>query len=192
MKSFDHFCWPNEKQTMKLSNTILALSLLCLLFFSNCKKKTTTPEPSKTKTEMLTNSNWVILKATFNPPIVTTIATQTFTFKELFEIPLIQECQKDNIIIFKTDSTMTIDNGGKLCSATEAQTVKDGKWKFINNETQIEITKSAYFSLINSDKVILDQITVSGSEMTGVTDYEFVNPQTSVKTISKVTFVFTK
>jgi len=175
---------------MKLSKIILVIALIGSVGFISCKKKT--EDPPKTKSEMLTESNWLLIKGTFNPPIVTTLGTTTFTFKELFEIPLIDSCQMDNMILFNADNTMTVDNGDRKCSQTEARTIQDGIWRFINDETQIEITKSAYFSLINSDKVILDQITVTENQMTGVTDYEFTNPQTQVKTISKVSFVFIK
>ena len=180
---------------IKLFSLVLILFVFSSVTFLGCKDKDTTPNTNnsnKTKTDLLVSSNWVISKATFNPPIVTTLGTQTFTFKELFEIPLIDSCQKDNKIIFKSDGTMMIDNGVKKCSPTEAQTAKDGNWKFINNETQIEITNSAYFSLINASKVILDQITVSETQLTGVTDYEFTNPITQIKVTSKVSFVFVK
>ena len=88
------------------------------------------------------------------------------------------------MIIFNTDSTMTIDNGVLKCG-TEPQTAKDGNWKFINNETQIEITNSAYFSLINANKVILENVTVSHTELKGQTDYSNLGQTT------KIHFTFT-
>jgi len=178
---------------MKFSKIILMLTLLGTILISSCKdEKDPDPSGTKTNTEKLSSGNWVLFTATFNPPLVVTLGANNFTFVNLFDIPVIDSCQKDNKIMFNADGTMTIDNGKIKCSPTEAQTAKDGNWKFANNETQIEITNSAYFSLINSTKVILNQVTVSETELKGITDYEFVNPNTQVKTTSKVSFIFRK
>ncbi len=174
---------------MKFSKVILATLILGSFIINACKDSK--PDPVKTNTQKLTGKSWLLTKATFNPPIVTIIGTQTFTFVSLFDIPLIDSCQKDNLIIFNIDSTMTIDNG-KLKCGTEPQTAKDGNWRFINNETQIEITNSAYFSLINANQVIIDNVVLTDNEMTGQTDYIFTNPITQVITTSKVNFTFTK
>lgn len=179
---------------MKFIKLFLSLLIVSSLLLTSCKDEDKTPDPSntnKTNTQKLVASNWLLTKATFNPPIVTTIGMQNFTFNELFEIPLIEDCQKDNLIIFNADSTMTIDNGALKCG-TEPQTAKDGNWRFISNETQIEITNSAYFSLINANKVIIDKVVITDTEMKGETDYVFTNPLTQVETTSKINFTFTK
>ncbi len=172
--------------------TSLFIILLCLnaFVFNSCKDEKIDPI-EKTNTEKLAGNNWLLVKATFNPPLVTTIGTQNLTFYSLFEIPLIDTCQKDNLIIFNADGTMTIDNGNLKCG-TEPQTAKDGNWKFITNETQIEITNSAYFSLISANKVILDKVVLSDTEMKGETDYIFINPITQIQTTSKLNFTFSK
>lgn len=178
---------------MKLSKIFLSLIIISAFVFNACKDEDKKPDPTgnKTNTQKLAGYNWLLTKATFIPPIVTTIGAQNFTFNELFEIPLIENCQKDNLIIFNADSTMTIDNGTLKCG-TEPQTANDGNWRFVNNETQIEITNSAYFSLISANKVIIDQIVITDTEMKGVTDYVFTNPITQVETTSKINFTFTK
>lgn len=179
---------------LKFSRIILTAFLGSALFFSSCKDEDNTPDPNanKTKTELLTGSNWKLTTATFNPPLVVTIGTSNQTFTSLFDIPLITSCQKDNMIMFNQDFSMTIDNGVEKCAPSEPQTAKDGTWKFRDSETKILITNSDYFSLLSADSVVLDQVTVSGSEMKGVTDYTFVNPLTSVETKTKVSFTFTK
>ncbi len=172
---------------MKYSKILLMLVIVSAFVLNACKDEDKKPDP--TNTEKLAGHPWLLTRATFNPPLVTTIGTTNYTFYELFDIPLIDTCQKDNLIIFNADSTMTIDNGNLKCG-TEPQTAKDGNWKFTDNETKIEITNSAYFSLINSTKVILENVTVSETELHGQTDYVFVNPITQVQTTSKINFTF--
>ena len=176
---------------MKYSTLFIMLLLINVFAINSCTDDDNIEPVAKTNTEKLIGNNWLLVKATFNPPLVTTIGTQNLTFYSLFEIPLIDSCQTDNKIIFNADGTMTIDNGSLKCG-TEPQTAKDGNWKFITNETQIEITNSAYFSLISADKVILDKVVLSETEMKGETDYIFINPITQIQTTSKIEFTFTK
>lgn len=178
---------------MKFTKIFVTLMILSAFVLNACKETDKNPNPTgtgKTNSEKLTAHNWILTTATFNPPLVVTIGTNTQTYTNLFDIPLIEACQKDNSIIFNIDSTMTVDNGPLKCG-TEPQTAKDGNWKFINNETQIEITNSAYFSLINANKVVLSTVTVSETEMKGTTPYTFTNPITSEVTTSTIAFTFT-
>jgi hypothetical protein len=183
-----------QNQTMKFPKVLIIAALALSVAIYSCTDDSTTPDPNsgKTKRELVVGSSWKLTTATFNPPLVITIGTNTQTFTNLFDIPLITACQKDNLIIFNNDSTMTLDNGVEKCAPSEPQTAKDGNWKFIDNDTKILITNSDYFSLISSDSVVLDQVIVSATEMRGVTDYIFTNPITSVETKTKVSFIFTK
>lgn len=175
---------------MNLKSFGLSLLVVAFIFAGACKKKDSpSPVANKTNTEKLTAKNWTLAKATFNPPLVITLGTKDSTFVNLFDIPLIEACRKDNIFIFNADGTITIDNGPILCG-TEPQTVKDGNWRFLNNETQIEITNSAYFNLINAAGVLIDKVVLTETEMTGQTDYEFLNPITQQKTLTKIDFTF--
>lgn len=185
MKSLQHFC--QKLQKMKYSKFLVLFAITGSFVLNACTDEV--KKPDLTNTQKLAGHPWLLIGATFNPPLVTTIGTQNFTFYELFDIPLIDSCQKDNLIIFNADSTMTIDNGVLKCGS-EPQTAKDGNWKFTDSETKIEITNSAYFSLINANKVILENVTVAETEMKGQTDYIFINPITQVQTTSKINFTF--
>jgi hypothetical protein len=178
---------------MKLSKLILILAISGSFLFNACKDEEKDPEPTggKSKTELIAGANWKLTKATFNPAIVVNLGSFNDTFINLFDIPLITDCQKDNMILFNADGTMTIDNGTLKCAPSEPQTAKDGNWTFLNNETQIEITNSEYFKLISSTKVILNNVALSETEMTGQTDYIFTDPiKGPVNT--KISFTFTK
>ncbi|MFM9945958.1 MAG: hypothetical protein ACKVQB_12090 [Bacteroidia bacterium] len=181
---------------MKLSKLVILITIVGAFIFNSCKDdddKLPDPSTNKTNTEKLVAKNWKLTAAVFNPPLVITLGVKDSAFTNLFDIPLIQACQKDNMFMFNNDTsrTMTIDNGPLKCG-TEPQTAKDGNWKFLNNETQIEITNSAYFSLINASGVIIDKLVLNETEMKGQTDYEFVNPLTQQKTKTKIDFTFTK
>ena len=177
---------------MKRFKFILAFTIITAFIFHSCKDEDKKPDPSgmKTNTEKISNSNWKLNSATFNPPMVITVGPNTITVKSLLEV--LTDCQKDNMLMFNTDSTMTIDNGSVKCEVSEPQTAKDGNWKFINNEKQIEITNSEYFKLISTtgNKVILDNITVSETQLTGETDYVYTGSSGQVTT--KISFIFKK
>lgn len=178
---------------MKPIHFLTALFFSSILIFSSCKSESEDPKPTgnKTNSELLVGANWKLSKATFNPAIVVNLGTLADTFVNLFDIPLITDCQKDNMIMFNADGSMTIDNGALKCAPSEPQTAKDGNWKFLSNETQIEITNSEYFKLISSTKVVLDNVKLSETTMTGQTDYLFTDPiKGPVNT--KISFTFVK
>ena len=178
---------------MKKSKFILTIIVITAFIFHSCKDEDTNPDPTntnKTNTEKISGHQWQLTKATFNPPVVLKFGTFDTSFVNLFDIPLIEPCQKDNLFIFNIDSTITVDNGPLLCSG-EPQSMKDGNWRFINNETQIEITNSEYFSLISADKVIIDKVVLTNTEMKGQTDYKYTDPGTQQEVTTKIDFTFT-
>jgi hypothetical protein len=180
---------------MKISKLLFFLLMVSPFVFNACKddEDEKPMATNKTNTEKLVGHNWVLSKATFNPPLVVTLGTKDSAFVNLFDIPLIEACQKDNMFMFNSDSsrTITINNGALKCG-TEPQTAQDGNWKFLKNETQLEITNSAYFSLINANGVIIDNLILTDTEMKGQTDYKFINPITQKETLTKIDFTFTK
>ena len=178
---------------MNLSKIFSALIISALLLVFSCKDKDNNPDPgnqSKTNTERLTDSSWILTSAVFVPPLIISIGPAIDTFYNLFEIPLYEDCNRDNRIKFNKDFTMTLDNGAKRCG-TEPQTANDGIWKFLNNEKTIQITNSEYFSMLGKDTALLNNIILNDSQMTGTTQYEYNNP--FVGTVkSDVNFIFKK
>jgi hypothetical protein len=181
---------------MKLSRLFLFFTLAGTLFINACKEDEKTPDPgsNKTKSQLLIGSNWKLQSATFNPPIVVQFGMATITLNNLSEIPGVDSCQLDNLLMFNADSTITLDNGKKKCVTSDPQVVKDGNWRFLNNETQIEITNSEYFKLISqgTNKVILDQVVVTDTYMKGQTDYQFNDPTKPDPVTTKINFTFVK
>ncbi|MCB9251349.1 MAG: hypothetical protein H6605_02720 [Flavobacteriales bacterium] len=179
---------------MKSIKLLFLFLIVNAFVFQSCKDDSEDPDPGtsgKSKSELLVDVNWKLTAATFNPPIVVEIGTLKETYTNLFDIPLIQDCQKDNMILFKGDGSMIIDNGSLKCSSSEPQTAQDGNWKLINNDTEIEITDSEYFKLISSTTVILKNVSITETELKGQTDYVFNDPiKGPVNTV--ISFTFTK
>ncbi len=177
---------------MKTFKLLLILLVSGSFILNACKDDEKDPEPgSGDKTSLLINSNWILTTATFNPAITVELGTFKDTFPNLFDIPFIDSCQKDNMILFNADGTMTIDNGKIKCAPSEPQTAKDGNWKFTDNDTKIQITNSEYFKLISSTAVILRNVSITNTELKGQTDYVFNDPlKGPVNTV--ISFTFTK
>lgn len=178
---------------MKTIKNLLIPVFISSLIIISCKDNDSTPDPNKpakTNTELLTDSSWILVSAQFNPPLVINLGPKIDTFNNLFEVPLYEDCNRDNRIKFNSNNTMTLDNGAKKCGS-EPQTANDGIWKFINSEKTIQIINSEYFNLLGKDTVFLNNIVLSDIEMKGITEYEYNNPILgTVKT--NVSFIFKK
>ena len=126
---------------MKVKNSILILSTLVLaLFVSSCEDDDAdnTP-PAKTKTELITEKDWVLTSTKMEPGIE--YSGFTFTDASMF----IESCIKDNLYSFKPDSTISMDEGATKCDSTAEQTVENaGTWHFNEDQTQIIFTDNDY------------------------------------------------
>lgn len=126
----------------------LLLAILILPFiFSGCKKDS---DPSKT--ELLTNRNWVLTALTVDPSIpLASGGTTTNLYNQL------KSCAKDNITIFKADKSITFDEGGTKCEVSDPQT-QSGTWTFNTTETVISytangVTRSETIKSLTSNKL---------------------------------------
>ncbi|NUM32329.1 MAG: hypothetical protein HUU47_08400 [Bacteroidetes bacterium] len=178
---------------MKISKILWVAVSIGVMYFYSCKDKENLSKPdntTKTNTEYLTDSNWLLVSAKFDPPLVINLGTVIDTFYNLFEIPMYEDCQRDNRVKFNNNFTMTIDNGAKRCGA-EPQTANDGIWQFKNNEKTIQISNSEYFNMLGQDTVYFNNVALNDTVMTGNTEYEYNNPLLgTVK--SNITFKFKK
>ena len=105
--------------------------LVCIaISLASCKKD----EPAKTKTELITNKNWVQTAATVNPgvPINGTIVTDIYA--------QMNACQRDNILKFGNGNAVTFDEGAMKCNASSPQTTT-GTWAFNSTETIVTLTQ---------------------------------------------------
>jgi hypothetical protein len=92
----------------------------------------------------------------------------------------LQTCQKDNIIVFVSPSTGTLDEGAAKCNSNDPQTVPF-TWNFANNDQTLHVS-TVLFSGGSSDFTIVDltetqlilsqNITVSGTSQNAVVTFK--------------------
>ena len=117
---------------MKKLSSYSVLAAMGLFSLGCGKKSSETPAPSKT--DMLTNKNWIATAITVSPalPVGGTLVTDYYA--------QLQSCSKDDFIRFETPNTYKEDEGNVKCNTADPQTVL-GTWTF--NGDQTVITTSA-------------------------------------------------
>ncbi|SRR6266404_3007304 len=147
---------------MKLLTSIVAI-LLLFFFLSACKKSS--PASAKTKTELITQSSWKFDNAKVG-------GTDVSAF--------LQTCQKDNILVFASAGTGSLDEGATKCNSSDPQT-SSFTWNFASNETVLHVSTvlftggSSDFNIVtlNDTQLVLSQnITVSGSTQNAVVTFK--------------------
>lgn len=126
------------------------ISLATLLIFGACNKKSDEDDPpAKTTTEMLTAGYWKSVSYTSDPglPLGGTIITDLYAQWE--------DCRKDNIMKFKTNGFLIIDEGATKCDLDDPQTVSDESWVLSADGKTITIDGS-----INVNILILNESTL--------------------------------
>lgn len=107
-------------------------------FFASCEKDddpTTTP---KTKTELITQSNWKF-KSAF-------VGTTDYSSN-------IQACQKDNIITFSSNGNGLADEGATKCNSGDLQTTPF-TWNFQTSETILFVSNPLFTGGNNTFQLI--------------------------------------
>ena len=100
-----------------------------------CSKK----EEAPSKTELLTNKNWIETAATVSPgiPVVTATGTTTVTDLHAQQKP----CDLDDFIRFETPNVYKSDEGASKCNTADPQTTT-GTWVYNGDQTIITITSA--------------------------------------------------
>ena len=146
--------------TIRLFTLIFALSVFT---FSSCKKKEDEPvieptPPPPTKTELLTGKNWRLTAFICDPPYDffgtgTPISNVYAQFSP---------CDKDDILLFKTNNTYVQDEGATKCNTGDPQIIATGPWTF--NSTESIITQDAGTSNSQDFNILqLDATTLKGT-----------------------------
>ncbi|MDO7848938.1 lipocalin family protein [Hymenobacter sp. M29] len=115
---------------MKKSYSYFAAVALGLLTLG-CSKTKETPAPSKT--DLLSDKNWIVSAETVSPGVVVAGATITDVYGQF------QSCQKDDFIRFEKPNVFKDDEGAVKCTQTDPQTTT-GTWVFNSDQTIITIT----------------------------------------------------
>jgi hypothetical protein len=113
------------------------LALLCIsCIMSSCKK-----DDDPTKTDLLTSKDWKTTALTIDPAVdMNGDGTADTDMLSLYE-----DCQKDDLVRFGTDKTVTNDEGETKCDPDDPQTSSGGTWSFNSDETELTIVGMEWF-----------------------------------------------
>lgn len=146
-----------------MKNQILSLvtsAVIIWAFLPGCSKDDTGSK-QKTKTELISQSNWKFSTATVG-------GTDVSAF--------LQTCQKDNTLSFQSTGNGSADEGATKCNSGDPQT-NSFTWNFTSSESILHVSTilftggSSDFTLVSLSEIqlVLSQnITVSGSSQTAV------------------------
>jgi hypothetical protein len=135
-----------KKQFLLASSTLV----LVFLFLTGCEKESD-PAPEKTNTELITQSSWKFDKATSGGADVSAF---------------VPACWKDNIAVFASNGTGTLDESTNVCSPSVAGSFM---WEFQTNETILHLSAPLFpggsndFTLVSLDEtnlVVSQNITI--------------------------------
>ncbi len=120
---------------------------------TSCSKNETTSTPTNnnpTATTNLTAKDWKLTGLTVSTPI-----------GEINFLDSMVACQKDDLLKFNLDGTITEKAGATKCNPAEPDTKNGGVWAFLNNETKLRIidgdTSIFDINTLNSTTAILKQ-----------------------------------
>lgn len=105
----------------------IALMLLVLVSIAACKK-----DKEENRTDLLTDENWRTTALTVDPAINIGGVVVSDLYAQL------DDCEKDDLTIFKTDGKVNYDEGATKCDPSDPQT-STGTWTFNTDQTIITI-----------------------------------------------------
>jgi hypothetical protein len=152
--SFKKFIKHFKNFVMKLK---ICFGIASLLFLMSCKKENSVDTPIQSeKTKLLTEKEWVVLKAETNE-------NSSGIWIDAF--PFFENCEKDNRFRFKTDFNVEYHEAATACTGnTPNQVLEAVKWKFNNDESAIIIDNLEYriLQLDATKLVVISKETVAG------------------------------
>ena len=125
---------------MRKSPLYLFLLVALTFAFGACKKD----DNNKSNREQLIEKNWRMTAVTTDPPI----NFGGIQFSDLYA--QFQDCDKDDLLIFKTNGTVNYDEGATKCDPTDPQTTT-GVWVLNTDETVVTVDGESWTILEISD-----------------------------------------
>ncbi len=146
---------------------LTSLAFAAILNLTNCKDKedpSITPD-TRTKTQLITASEWKWTVSTCNVPVDTDGKDGAST-NLLIQMP---PCEIDNSYTFKSDSTM-IEKTNVKCKTNEPVSWK-GDWEFLNNEKVLDWDGDDFTIIeLSGSKLVLKSSVITGSNTYEITD----------------------
>jgi len=126
------------------------------LLFASCKKDDDGGSSLNRKDQLMTGK-WKITAAT-----VTSTISGVSTTQDIFG--LTDECNKDDLSIFKSDMHLITDAGAVKCNSNDPQQEDAGTWALTDNDTKLAITESGSTESSNIDQLDGSTLKISNTE----------------------------
>lgn len=124
-------------KTIFLKWPIIVVAIM--IAFSSCKKDSDAPAVvTTTPTEYLTAGNWLTTAITITPGVD---IGNGVLLTDLFST--LDACEKDDLLIFNSDGTVTADEGVLKCDPNDPQSVNDGTWSISSDYQTLTMTPPA-------------------------------------------------
>lgn len=124
-------------KTIFLKWPIIVVAIM--IAFSSCKKDSDAPAAvTTTPTEYLTAGNWLTTAITITPGVD---IGNGVLLTDLFST--LDACEKDDLLKFNSDGTVTADEGALKCDPNDPQSVNDGSWSLSSDNKTLTMTPSA-------------------------------------------------
>lgn len=126
-------------------------------------------DAGKTRRELLTAGKW---RVTEKKATSTTRFNGRLTVTNLDHYASMADCQRDNLNLYRTAGTFSVDEGATKCSLNDPQTTEEGDWQLVDGEGSIKVTNRA-----SGDYVIytIEELTESRLRLSGDTTYALGN-----------------
>jgi len=171
-----------------------------LIFIVGCKDdeddKPQTQE--KTKTDLATEGHWRVNGGTIEPSITSDIQGNVITVDDFWDLlayqggGTVQDCDKDNLMFLRADSTVLLDEGPTKCDMGDPQSEDGGLWFFVENETKLTFSSFPFDPTGAPQTLDIETLTATNLDLHMV--YEFINPIDGDTTdhVIKLNYVNTK
>ncbi len=152
----------------------------------------------KTKTDLATEAEWRVNGGTIVPSITIDIMGNVITVDNFWDLlayqggGTVQDCDKDNLMFLRTDSTVLLDEGPTKCDMNDPQSEDGGLWYFVENETKMKFSSFPFDPTGAPQTLDIETLTESNLDLHMV--YEFVDSINGGKTdhVIKINYVNTK
>ncbi|MGV8131403.1 MAG: hypothetical protein ACP5N7_04880 [Candidatus Pacearchaeota archaeon] len=137
-------------------------SLLILLFLEGCNKKDDT-STAKTRTQLLTEKDWILISQQQK------LSSSSGTYTEVFN--QLDACYRDNRYVF-TKVGMYEENEGSLRCSGNSHIIISGTWSFQQNESKIRVVVPSETSIANIETLSSTTLTITFSAIKNGVSYD--------------------
>ena len=150
--------------------------VLCFVILgASCKDNAQPIE--KTKWDFLVDGEWELKNGVIEPSVKVEIFGTEVVIESYWDMMAalnggaVSDCQKDDLMIFKADSSVTLDEGPTKCDSFDPQEEDGGDWLIRENDTELVFTSFPYDPLLQER--VLRVINLTSTELKLEMDYRF-------------------